>query len=185
MSELQTCILKSVLEKKLSAAKVLFDSMHERFLRVDLAKRDIVILDKINNPREFEENTKPGWKRDSGGVRTRNSQQKKAKIVMPAPLNNLPVAIYGHFPAGLTNCKSNTELKDWYRKEKDRIMKIKYDQLFDGKFTTADIDWDNVSKKIVRRNIFNHNTTARILKSLFLDGTNEEAAADTGLQKIF
>lgn len=143
--ELKSCILKSVIEKKLGQAKLLFDLMHERFWRMDSENRDSLIVRKINNPEKVGEVRKGHARRVRGGHVPSSSQKATFKIGLKNE------GLYVDFPTALKKCKNPAQLRDWFRKEKDRLMKLKYDHIFNGDENgeLLQINWHEVSSGLV------------------------------------
>jgi len=118
---LQSCILKTVLEKRLAEAKDICEEIEASF-RNDHTERDAKILEQVNS---------------------RNSSSIPNDVLKLPAFDDLSMA--------LRECKSSVEVRKWYKRECEQIEKVKYEQIFDeeGTFTVDDVDWNAVSAQLV------------------------------------
>jgi len=149
--ELRMSILNSVLEKKLSVTKELADSVDAQFILAAQTDRDAKIVSEVNigEAREGAGIGEPGFRRGRGrggrgGYFGRLRAQKKRSTDSPTPGCEA-------VPQTLMACANSVQVRDWFRKESERIRRMKYEQIFDEQetFTVKDVDWNDVSAKLV------------------------------------
>jgi len=149
LTELQSCILKTVLEKRLAEAKDMCEEIEASF-RNDHTERDAKILEEVNNP-QTKDNIKEGGLRRSSGRGRGSKKRTTFRSSSSIPNDVLKLPAFDDMSVALRECKSSVEVRKWYKRECERSEKVKYEQIFDeeGTFTVDDVDWNVVSAKLV------------------------------------